>query len=78
MLKRIRKIKHLDEFLGFIGLAYLIILIGLSAIFVRFLVTAGTSSLRASDSSKAPLSQFNIEEAEKALRAFDLTSTSTP
>lgn len=75
MFKRFKKIKRIEEFLGFIGLAYLIILIGLSVILVRFLVSAGTNSIRASESSRAPLSSFNMEGGQEVLRAFSPTST---
>lgn len=70
MFTRIRKIKRLEEFLGFIGLVYLLILIALSVILIRLLVNAGTSSLRASEFSRAPLSQYNLSEAEEIVRAL--------
>lgn len=68
MIKRIRKIKHPEEFFGAIGLAYFLILTGVAFILVRFIVTIATDSIRSIDSSSSLPPIFHIEQAEELIQ----------
>ena len=64
MFRNIHKFKNLEEWLGIVGLVYIVSLMVLTFFLVKFLVAAAIDSYAAQKISQPPLTVFKIDKAK--------------
>lgn len=70
MLKKLHRMKGLEELLGVAGLVYLAVLCTVSVLLVQFLVGQLLQSYHAQQPQQSLLPSFDLEGARTALKDF--------
>lgn len=67
MLQKIYKAKNLEEFLGILGIAYLLAVAALTVVLVNFLVSSMAVVFKGRVIAATDVPRFELEKAEEAL-----------